>query len=518
LLAVVAIVVFGFALRAWGLGFALPYVQHPDEARNLDVVLRMFREADANPRFFHYPSLFFYLNLLPAAAYVTIGEWLGLVDPSVASKSATMLITGVGFTHFPGMFLASRWLTLLLGTGSIVLAYVLAKRVLDGTFAPLLAAAFVSLSPLLVGQSRFATPDMPATFFGLVAALAATRVLERGRFADYLVAGAAVGVAASCKYNLALLGSGVVTAHFLRVGVAMRPLRNLLVTPAAALLGFVATSPFVLFDNQRFFSHLRHQATHYTTGHLGMEGAAPLYYALSLLEHEGFVFPLALAAAVLAVLRRSKPLLLVVGLVVPYLLIIGSIQVRNERTLVPIIPLLFVLAAEAVRWFFAHERAVALAHRPALRFIVCAALVVWPLSVSMYQSARATSLDSRQTARKWIVKKLPRRARVAVDAYSVYVDPRRYKVKGFYSIATSPAKDLDRHFDYLVLSHAYRNRYVMHPRRYATELRRYERRLRHFELIKRFGDGGYRIEIYRNKKPRGSNSRKPNGARPLTPN
>jgi 4-amino-4-deoxy-L-arabinose transferase-like glycosyltransferase len=516
LLALVAIVVFGFALRAWGLGFALPYVQHPDEARNLNVVLRMFREADANPRFFHYPSLFFYLNLLPAAAYFTIGDWFGLVGPSIASESATVLVMGVGFTHFPGMFLASRWLTLLLGTGSIVLAYLLAKRVLDGIFAPLLATAFVSLSPLLVAQSRFATPDMLATFFGLVAALAATRILERGRLADYLLAGAAVGVAASCKYNLALLGSGVVTAHLLRAGLATRPLRNLLVTPAAAVLGFVAASPFVLFDSHRFFSHLRHQATHYTTGHLGMEGAAPLYYALSLLEHEGLVFPLALAAAVLAVLRRSKPLLLLVGLVAPYLFFVGSIQVRNERTLLPVIPLLFVLAADTLRWFFARERGIALARRPIVKFMVSAAVVVWPLSVSIYETARATSPDSRQTARRWIVKNVPRRARVAVDAYSVYVDPRRYKVQGFYSIAASPARGLDRRFDYLVLSHAFRDRYLMDSERFATQLGRYERRLRNFELVKRFDDGGYRIDVYRNEKARGSRNRKRHRTRPRT--
>src|SRR5213592_2958432 len=56
----VVLLLVAFAVRLWGIGWGLPYVDHPDEPQVADAALGMVRRSDWNPRFFDYPSLYLY--------------------------------------------------------------------------------------------------------------------------------------------------------------------------------------------------------------------------------------------------------------------------------------------------------------------------------------------------------------------------------------------------------------------------------------------------------------------------
>ena len=69
----------------------LPYVRHPDEVVNMNVVLQMLGTRTLNPHFFNYPSLWFYLQAVkPVEARST---------PSNATNPRKDVIIGKTLVH-----------------------------------------------------------------------------------------------------------------------------------------------------------------------------------------------------------------------------------------------------------------------------------------------------------------------------------------------------------------------------------------------------------------------------------
>src|SRR5690606_2173562 len=103
------IVVTGAALRVFAIWFGLAYPQaRPDEAVAVDVAAKML-EGDPNPRFFHWPSLTFYLF---AALF-----WLaGLDRPEGVFGTATHV-------------LLARIVVALAGTATIAVLFTMARRI-----------------------------------------------------------------------------------------------------------------------------------------------------------------------------------------------------------------------------------------------------------------------------------------------------------------------------------------------------------------------------------------------------
>lgn len=90
-MAAVAVGVIALALRVWGRGWSLPYVDHPDEPAVIDVVLRIV-QGQANPDFFFYPSLMLYLHALLLKFHFWWGLQTGLyAAPTIPTTLQSLL-------------------------------------------------------------------------------------------------------------------------------------------------------------------------------------------------------------------------------------------------------------------------------------------------------------------------------------------------------------------------------------------------------------------------------------------
>lgn len=217
-------------------------------------------------------------------------------------------------------------------------------RITGSRWAGLASATLVALSPLAVDQSRLITPDTYAGLLFAAATLAAVLLLADGRPRTYLLAGLAVGLAASAKYNAVLAAVPVVVAHLLRTRGRILDDRSIYLAGLASVVGFLATTPFALLDASTFLSHLRFEIGHYATGHTGAEGGAMGFYLVRLRELHGPLLLLGGIGAVLAPKTTRPGLLVVLSGVVVYLLVIGQQTVRFERNLMPLLgPLLTVV-------------------------------------------------------------------------------------------------------------------------------------------------------------------------------
>lgn len=504
LLAIVILTALG--LRLWGIDSDLPYIYHPDEPVPIGISQHMLKTGDLNPRFFHWPSLSIYLNLLVYVPYYLLGRLLGVFHHPTDILAPVELTMGVTYAPMPTAVLLGRLLTVTFGVASVVLVFLIGDRLTNRPWIGLLAALLVAISSTNVRHSRWITPDMFATFFALFAVFASVLVLQQGKTRHYLLAGAGIGLAASSKYNVALVIVSLLGAHFLRTGRSGLKERNLYLALGLAALAFLATTPFAVLDSPTFFAYLLDDIRHYSTGHTGMEGGALRWYLENLWRTMGPLSLMAMLAMLYGVVTRSRELVLLSAFPLAYFLFIIRLEVRNDRTLLPLTPFLLLLAAAVLVLLIGRAAKLKSRRWTSVTILALSSVLAIGLGVSAWRtvshSAQLGTVNSRETARIWIEDNLPPGARIAVESYSPFVDPSRFAVEGVPEMIKHPPEwYVDQGFEYLVFSQGMFARFYREPDKYADEVAAYEQFFETFELVRRFTDGGYEVRIYRIPQP-----------------
>lgn len=486
-------------LRIWGINFGLPYLYHPDEPVSVTIAQRIFKTGDLNPRFFHWPSVTFYLNALAYIPYYLVGRLIGIFVSPTDIPGPICLAMGVGQAPMPTTWLLGRVLTVTFGSAGVVLVFLIGRSLTNNTAVGLLAAVMMAISPTNVAISRFITPDTFTTFFVLLAFLGTVQVFQQGKLWHYIVAGAGIGLAASAKYNSVLIMLALILAHFLRHELKGVRERSLYFALLLSVVVFLATTPFALLDYQEFLTDLQYDVQHYSAGHAGMEGNTLNWYLAYLWQVEGPIALLAVWEILRGMYARSRQTLLLSIFPLVYFTFISSLAVRNDRTLLPLIPFLFLLASSLLVSLLGQSNI--RRSRRALTISAMGALILVSLTLPVLETVksniRLTTVDSRETARVWIADNLPNGARIAIESYAPYVDPQRFSVQGFVRmIDHTPDWYAANGFEYLVFSQGMFGRFYQEPDRYSNEVSQYEELFGAFDVVKTFTDGGYEIRVY----------------------
>ncbi|WP_052768503.1 ArnT family glycosyltransferase [Streptomyces humi] len=306
------------------------------------------------------------------------------------------------------------------GVASVVLLHVVVRR-WAGVPAGLLAAAFLTLTPVTVGLGRSVTEDAPFVLLLLLAAEATQRATARARLRTLVLAGVWVGVAFQCKMleAWAVLPALTVTYLVAAPTTLRRRLRDLAVagavmltvslswmlaaglTPAAArpyLDGTTDNSPVALVVGYNFLTRFQALGVDAAgTGSIvadrahgrasaGMGDSVWKMFSPGLASQTGWLYPLAalgLAAGVYGLWRRRPPrtdpflagLLLWGGWLVTFFLVFSFGSVTGHTYYMGVVAVgLSALAAVAVT-------------RVRRRGVMCAVLAVnvgWCAALTLY--------------------------------------------------------------------------------------------------------------------------------------
>lgn len=411
------VLILGGAARFYGLGWGLPYHFHTDE-RVLAVFAEKLRTAESlaaaagETYFFLYPPFLFYL-LVAAVSAVSLFHPFSPAEPA-------------GGTLY---YLLGRGISAAFGTATLGAVYWLGKR-LYGRATGLLAAFLLAVTVLHVRDSHFYFPDVPFTFFVVLALGAAADIAERGRLRSYLAAGALAGIGTATKQTAVLVLPAVLAAHLMTLSAgAGRWRKDILslgfwsraaVAPGVAALVFLAINPFVLLAPRRFLEMSAITARfvsgesqpHWT---FQFTGTDPTYWVTNLLY---FGMGPALEALCLlgltwAVVRRSRGDLLLLAFVVPYFLLVGTGYMKFVRYAVPLLPFLALFGARLV------VDAWRLARRPLARAAAGAAIAAVGLASLAYTVAYLNVYrqeDARIQASRWIHRNVPAGATLLIDS------------------------------------------------------------------------------------------------------
>lgn len=384
-----ALVALGAGLRLWALDFGLPSWLHPDEFSSVFFPLNFF-SGNLNPHFFTYPTLHYYLLGLVYWGYFLLQHLFG------AGRSLEEFVALHYFWDRFELLHLARLQSALFGVGILIWTWALAARVYGGRAAwP--AAALLAVCSLHVRQSHLAGVDTELCFWFAGAVWAAVRLAERGHWADYLLAGVLVGLAGATKYPGALAGGAVAAAHLF----ARRPFldKRLWSAGGAALGCFALASPYVLLDWNTFSQDFLSQVGHLGGGH-GQDLGLGWWYHLRVSLPAGLGWLgllLAVVGAVLAFKERRPAEQTLMAAVSVFYLVMGSGHTVFVRYVLPLLPLLAVLAA-GVLARIPKDKHLALA-----LVLACAQ----PLHDSWWTLQLLSRADTRVQARAWIEEQVP---------------------------------------------------------------------------------------------------------------
>ena len=387
----IGLLVLAAGLRLWGINFGLPALYRPDEDVTVGRAMGIFHGI-LDPHFADWPHLYFYV----AAAWLAPFRLIGLVQDPASG------------------YVWVRILDALLGSVTVLLVFEFGRRAY-GWLAGFFGAAALAVAFLHVRDSHFATLDIPLTLACTAALYIAYRTIQSHGLRPLLLNGISLGVAASLKYNGALVFAGMATAQALRAR-AEHSRWTLLVAwlaliAAVGVAALALTSPFLVLD-----PGMTQHGIGYIFQHLGTASAPAIgWVQLSLALWHGIDPVLVLLAVVgvgYAAWRRQPADWIILTFLLVYLLLIGAGRSVFFRYADPVIPLLLLLGGRALATLVeltARRRARRLALAVAFVLIVAA-----PLAHDIRYDLLIQQTDTRTLAFDWLAQHVPTGSRAAV--------------------------------------------------------------------------------------------------------
>lgn len=488
--ALVALLVFAFLLRIWGLTYGLPFVEEFTSDNEMFVPLAIHLTArDPSPHWFQVPGS---TVIYPLALVFHLENWLA------RGLGATDLYVEQSFSQNPTPFYATgRLLAASAGTLAVLVVYLIGREISCSRIG-LVAAGLLALSPLDVFASHLARPDTLVVLLTSLSLLFCVKILKEPRWEYYAAAGASAGLAMSSKYYGVLVIACLPLAHVLGTRVQRQEDRwllgkeaifKLVMGLACAPLAFAVTSPFFVLEFEKAWADL---LLWETTTHLSADGLSPLgnlwWYATT-------GAPVAMGWAAMGMVpvglwrsvRRKTLAMAVLGaFVVVYVAGISILALHWDRWLLPVIPALAVVSAlgveQLLEWL---GRAVQPGFARVLGASFLLALVAWqPASEAIVGNINSSLPDTRILAREWIQANLPAGSAVATDAYSAPLDADRFRPMKTFSLSYESLEFYqEQGIEYLVTSSAMYERFLAEAERYRSNVEFYRRVEREGTLI-----------------------------------
>ncbi len=477
----------GLGLRVWGARFGLPEdFYHPDEHAIVDRATAILRTGDYNPHWFNYPSTYIYIQALSYIPYFLISAARGFGG------------TIPSFTPY-GFYFAGRLMTAFIGTLTILLAYLLCKKMF-GHRTGLLSSLLLTFSLLHTVHSHYVTTDVPVAFFVTLSFLFCYSAMDRGGAKDYILAALFAGLATSTKYPafIAILPVLLVDLVTARWGEWRSVGQRLGLSVGAFTAGFLLGTPYAFLDLNTFVNSLGTVLSHYGAAQPGFEGSnTSVWYVRQMLcSADGIVVTVGLVGIVWGLFRHTRKDILLLSFIVPYYLLLSLWRVRFERHLVVILPFLVILAArflvEGVSWLSKVVKPLAGSNlREVLEVLILACVaavaIIVPARAIIDFDAALAQKDHRTIAAEWVNASLPSGSKIVTEAFSIPLDKDRFEVLEAVRI---DSRDLEWYrqekVEYVIVSDGHWRILFRELDKYAQEIETYNTIMNHSILLQEF--------------------------------
>jgi 4-amino-4-deoxy-L-arabinose transferase-like glycosyltransferase len=403
--AVAVVLAVALALRLWGDTSGLPWAYNVDEAQNFVPRAIAMLGGNLNPGYFSNPPAYTYL--LAGLFEIAHGSAAARIYHSADSTS---------------IWLIARVTSAVLGTIAVWLLYLAGARLFDRRTG-LLASAVLAVSFLAVVYGKLAVNDSAVLAPICLSLWGSAGIMRDGRRRDYAIAGIGLGLAAATKYTGGIVALPLIVAALSRIGDGERRFAvalRLAVAGVIALAAFLAANPYAIADFHSFISQLAHQSSESgeVNGKLGLtHGSGILYYLWTLSWGVGWIPAVAAALGALALLVRRWwwTFAALVPALFAYLIFMGLEGRYFGRWLMPVIPIVCLLAAGACTSLAALAARGRGRIEAALVVAGAAALCVQGGFYSVHSGLVNSRPDTRNLTRAWLLAHVPRGSQIVIE-------------------------------------------------------------------------------------------------------
>ncbi|MBI2426508.1 MAG: glycosyltransferase family 39 protein [Candidatus Kerfeldbacteria bacterium] len=428
-----------------GIDFGLPDLFHDDEHF---IVEHAVTVASGSPHltWFDWPgSSLIYLN---GSTFVWLNLAHNLVTGAHLSPEQWLAADHADF------YLISRMITVAFAFGVLILT-ILIGRAWKNVRVGLAASALLGVSVIFTRHAHYATPDIPLTFFILLATYAGLRLGESGMRRWVTLGAAAIGIGAMTKYPAIFAIVPLIIGHIHAFGWSVRK-GHALHFVLVALLSVTIASPFFWTELPTVWQSI--------TGVSGQEhvGRSTLsfierihFYVLSLGVGVGNTVLLVAGTRILSNVfaRRWKDWLIALT-ALAYGLGIVMIGITWERWILPVAPLLALLAASSLASVV--ERFVGWRTTGQFMFVGLIVVLMLPSfarSLIVTEIFASTENDTRFQTRVWIVEHLPKNTRIIQEKQTPRLPSGQYRTGTYQYLANVPQEvSSDGSYDYAIVS------------------------------------------------------------------
>ncbi len=425
------------------------------------------------PATFNYGHLFYYL---PALALWIQNLFLGL---SLSLVEAVLGLSG----EFAANRILLRGLAALLGALTVLPVFAAARRA-AGLTAATLAGLLILLSTNYTEVAQTVICDVPAGFFAALCLAATARLLDGETTRDYLLAGAAAGLAAASKYPGGVSAVAIVAMWCYWRLRARSWSWGLLWSGLAALGTFLAAMPALAIYNARAFSGRgldvlfgwRQYAYGGWLGVMPPQGPARWYGERMWEDFGPAAVLLGLTGLFLLAPRPRRRMLVLAVFPVIYLVLIGSMNMVVGRNMQPLLPGVAVLLGIGCSgWMARLERLwkKGTSRRPqAAATSVLSVLVVLVMAIPAWRTVKwvvsHNRPGTRELMRNWIEENVPHGAGILKEDYTPQLSRSHYLWSQVRSIPSfQPRVMRSPEWDYVLLADTAHYRFL--DPRYRTE-------------------------------------------------
>jgi hypothetical protein len=322
-----------------------------------------------------------------------------------------------------GLYLLGRATTAVFGTLTVFLIWIFG-RIAYGPQVGLLSALFLAVCFSHVRDSHYAVNDVALSFFLTLVMLSSIKIVQDAEKRWYVLAGVALGLGFATKYSAAAGIIPILVAHFLSPSVQLKrfaslQIHRLIIVFAVAVLAAVVVSPYFVITPGKVISDA-YEAL-YLAGQSGFDGwqidpaGGYIFYLKSMVWGIGWgLLFLALGGVTVAAWRHSPKDIVLLSLPIVMYLMIGRQKMYFARFILPIVPVLMVLAAAFLQIVI--TRFVTSRKNVLLSLMAGAILVtLQPLVNVVRHNYLLEKLDTRTLAMQWIEANIPSGAKIAVD-------------------------------------------------------------------------------------------------------
>ncbi len=346
-----SILVVGLFIRLWGINHEI----YTDENKVItpSVLLAQGKQVPLlYPKGSYYPHFYHYI----------LG--VAFLPPALMHMPYPSADTSVDIYT-----LIARIVTAIIGTATLYVVWKIGKLISSPRLG-LIAALLIAFLPLHVKYSHYAHVDIPLTFVATCALFAALQIWKLGTMKWYVLAGILTGISGATHYTGFVIGIAIVLAHIMRSvetktsAISSLVSKKLILAILLIPISFACATPYTLLKWKESYAIYHQLQLRGSAGDLGytrpdyiwpITTSSPdwgLPFTVSGLWWEAtpVIILLALVGILLLIKTRNWALLVILGgsSIVMYLAIIGRLPLYAVKRLLPLTPLLTLLAAYAI--------------------------------------------------------------------------------------------------------------------------------------------------------------------------